>query len=213
MSIEVKICGLNSVEALDAAVAGGAYMVGFVFFPASPRAVTPAEAGALMARVPDGVIKVALLVDPDDFDASTLSRQLPIDMIQLHGSESLERVADIKAVTGLPVMKAVGIQGPEDIARAHEFESVCDRILLDAKAQPDAALPGGNALSFDWRFIRGETWQRPWMLAGGLNADNLAQAVEISGAAMVDVSSGVEDAPGRKSPEKIREFLKLASRL
>lgn len=213
MSIDVKICGINSAEALDAAVGGGAKMLGFVFFPPSPRCVTPTEAAQLMARVPDGVLKVALMVDPDDFDVGAVCRQLPVDLIQLHGKETVERAADIKAITGLPIMKAVGIAGPDDIARAHGFEAVCERILLDAKAPEGAVLPGGNALSFDWDLIRGETWQKPWMLAGGLNAENLENAVKTSGAGFVDVSSGVEDAPGHKSVMKIREFLSRAASL
>lgn len=213
MTIDVKICGINSPEALDAAVAGGAKMLGFVFFPASPRAVTPAEAQALMARVPEGVSKVALMVDPNDFKARSIGAQLPFDLVQLHGDESPARVAEIKAITGKPVMKAVGIAGADDIARAHEFEAVADRILLDAKAPEGADLPGGNALSFDWQLIQGETWKKPWMLAGGLNAENLRTAVKTSGASFVDVSSGVEDAPGRKSVDKIREFLALAASL
>ena len=213
MSIDVKICGINSPKALDAAVSGGAKMLGFVFFPKSPRAVTPVEANALMDKVPDGVSKVALMVNPDDYDVGAVCRQLPVDLLQLHGSESIERIADIKAITGLPVMKAVGIAGADDIARAHEYESLCERILLDAKPPKDADLPGGNALSFDWTLIAGETWQRPWMLAGGLNPGNLAEAVATSKASFVDVSSGVEDAPGQKSPAKIQEFLKLAQSL
>ena len=213
MSIDVKICGINSPAALDAAVEGGAKMLGFVFFPPSPRCVTPTEAASLMARVPDGVLKVALMVNPDDFDVGAVCRQLPIDLIQLHGQETVERVADIKAITGLPIMKAVGIAGAEDIARAHDFEAVCERILLDAKAPQGSALPGGNALSFDWDLIRGETWAKPWLLAGGLNAQNLENAVKTSGAGFVHVSSGVEDAPGHKSVIKIGEFLRLASSL
>lgn len=213
MPVDVKICGIRTPGALDAAVSGGAKMVGFVFFPKSPRAVTPVEALALMARVPDGVTKVALLVDPDDYEARAICRQLPVDLVQLHGSETLERVADIKAVTGKPVMKAVGVAGPDDIARAHEYEAVADHVLLDAKPPKDADLPGGNALSFDWALIANETWTTPWLLAGGLNAGNLAEAVKTSGAAFVDVSSGVEDAPGQKSPEKIKAFLDIAASL
>lgn len=213
MTIDVKICGIKTPEALDAAVAGGASMLGFVFFAKSPRAVTAHEARALLARVPAGVLKVALMVDPGDASVRSIACDLPFDWVQLHGEESVERVAEIKAMTGLPVMKAVGISGHQDIARAHGYEAVADRILLDAKAPKDAALPGGNALSFDWNLIRGETWQKPWMLAGGLNAANLAEAVTTSGARAVDVSSGVEDAPGRKNPDKIREFLRLAALL
>lgn len=213
MTVDVKICGINTAEACEAAVSGGAKMLGFVFYPKSPRAVTPMEARALMGLVPDGVTKVALMVDPDDFDVGAICRQLPVDLIQLHGQETAERIADIKAVTGLPVMKAVGIQGADDIQRAHGYEAVAERILLDAKAPEGAGLPGGNALSFDWQLIRGETWEKPWMLAGGLNAGNLGEAVRTSGASFVDVSSGVEDAPGVKSAVKIREFLSLAAAL
>jgi len=213
MSIDVKICGLKTAEAVDAAVEGGAKMLGFVFFPKSPRAVTPLEAKGLMDRVPDGVLKVALMVDPDDLDARAVCNHLPVDILQLHGTESLERVADLKAVTGVEVMKAVGVAGPDDIARAHEYEAISERILLDAKPSKDAALPGGNALSFDWTLIAGEKWRKPWLLAGGLNAGNLSEAVKISGANFVDVSSGVEDAPGEKSVAKIRAFLDLAKSL
>jgi len=213
MSIDVKICGLKTSEAVDAAVYGGAKMLGFVFFAKSPRHVTLDEAAALLARVPDGVTKVALLVNPDDGEVDAIGRQLPFDMIQLHGSETPERVAEIKAISGLAVMKAIGIEAADDIARAHSYEAVTDRILLDAKAPRDADLPGGNALSFDWGLIAGETWQKPWLLAGGLNAENLTEAVKTSGATFVDVSSGVEDAPGRKSITKIRAFLELAKSL
>jgi len=213
MPIDVKICGINSIDALDAAVQGGAKMLGFVFFAKSPRVVTRDEARDLLARVPQGVLKVALMVDPNDFKAHSIGAQLPFDLVQLHGDESVERVAEIKTITGLPVMKAVGIAGADDIARAHTFEAVAERILLDAKAPEGAMLPGGNALSFDWQLICGEKWQKPWLLAGGLNAGNLEQAVKTSGARFVDVSSGVEDAPGRKNPDKIREFLTLAASL
>ncbi|MCR4379046.1 MAG: phosphoribosylanthranilate isomerase [Rhodospirillales bacterium] len=213
MPIDVKICGINSIDALDAAVQGGAKMLGFVFFAKSPRVVTRDEARALLARVPDGVLKVALLVNPNDFNAHSIGRELPFDIVQLHGDESVERVAEIKTITGKSVMKAVGIAGPQDIKHAHAYEAVAERILLDAKAPPGAVLPGGNALSFDWQLISGEIWQKPWLLAGGLNAGNLEIAVKTSGATFVDISSGVEDAPGHKNPELIREFLSLAASL
>lgn len=213
MTIDVKICGINSADALDAAVHGGATMLGFVFFAKSPRVVSPDEARALLARVPDGVVTVALMVDPTDSEAKSIGAQLPFDMVQLHGSESVERVAELKAITGKPIMKAVGIASIDDIARAHAYEAVADRILLDAKPPKGADLPGGNALSFDWNLIANETWTKPWMLAGGLTADNLSEAVKISGTGAVDVSSGVEDAPGHKSVDKIRAFLDLATTL
>ena len=213
MPIDVKICGIKTPEALDAAVEGGAKMLGFVFFEKSPRNVTLDVARDLLARVPDDVTKVALMVNPSDAEVQSIAGQLPFDLLQLHGSESVERVAQLKAITGRPAMKAVGVEGPDDIARAHAYEDVCERILLDAKPPKDAALPGGNALSFDWTLIVGEKWLKPWLLAGGLNADNLAEAVKTSGASFVDVSSGVEEAPGRKSVEKIRAFLALAQSL
>lgn len=213
MTVTVKICGIRSAEALDAAVAGGASMLGFVFFAKSPRNVSRDEAIELLVRVPEGITKVALMVDPDDDLALSIGAQLPFDLVQLHGSETVERVREIKTLTGKPIMKAIGIAGPDDIARAHDYEAVCDRILLDAKAPAGADLPGGNALSFDWTLIRDETWEKPWMLAGGLNAENLNEAVKISGAEAVDVSSGVEDTPGQKSTGKINAFLKLAATL
>jgi phosphoribosylanthranilate isomerase len=213
MSIDVKICGLKTAEAVDAAIEGGASMVGFVFYPPSPRCVTPFEAINFLKRIPHGVRKVALFVDPDDYDVGAVCRQLPVDLVQLHGHESLERVVQIKTITGLPVMKAVGIASALDIKLAHSYENICERILLDAKPPKDAPLPGGNALSFDWTLIANETWEKPWMLAGGLSVENLAEAVKISGATAVDVSSGVEEAPGQKSVQKIQAFLSLAKSL
>ena len=188
-------------------------MLGFVFCPSSPRCVTPFEAKGLMARVPSHIQKVALMVDPDDIDVGAVCRLLPVDLLQLHGSESLNRVAAIQDMVQKPIMKAVGVSDAADIAHAHTYESLCDRVLLDAKAPKDAKLPGGNAVSFDWTLLTGETWTKPWMLAGGLTAQNLAEAVKISGATFVDTSSGVEDVPGQKSVQKINEFLKLAKTL
>jgi len=213
MTIDVKICGLKTQDAVDAAVSGGARMLGFVFFPPSPRCITPFEAVPLMKSVPQGVLRVGLFVDPDDLDVGAVCRQLPLDLVQLHGQESLARVSDIKAITGLPVMKAIGISDSDDIKRAHAYESICDYILLDAKPPKGAPLPGGNALSFDWGLILGETWTKPWLLAGGLNVDNLESAVKTSGAKFVDTSSGVEEPPGHKNVAKINQFLKLASLL
>ncbi|MCK5166965.1 MAG: phosphoribosylanthranilate isomerase [Rhodospirillaceae bacterium] len=204
-----KICGINSKAALKAAVDGGAAMLGFVFFPASPRAITTIEAGELMAMVPDGIIKVALLVDPTDQDVTSIAKALPIDAIQLHGSETPSRVTEIKALIGggLQVFKAVTIATPEDVVLAHEYEKSCDRLLLDAKAPADATRPGGNAITFDWKLISNQTWEKPWLLAGGLTAKNVGNAIAITNAEMVDVSSGVEDAPGVKNPAKITIFL------
>lgn len=212
MSIEVKICGISTAEAMVAAVEGGAAFVGLVFYPPSPRAVTPAEAAPLAALVPEGVVKTGLLVDAEDAAIEAILKAVPLDLLQLHGSESPERVAEIKARFGLPVMKVVKLRRQGDLEAVEPFLPVADRLLFDAKPPPamTEALPGGNALAFDWTLLSGTTWPLPWMLAGGLTADNLARAVAVTGAPAVDISSGVEDAPGVKNPQKIRTFLAAA---
>jgi phosphoribosylanthranilate isomerase len=213
MKVAVKICGLNAPDAVAAAVEGGASLAGFVFFAASPRNVSPELAADLMAAVPDGILKVGLVVDADDRALDAILRHAPLDLLQLHGDETVERVAEIRERFERPVMKVVAISGPADIGRAHAYEAVADRLLFDARAPKGATRPGGNALAFDWRLVAGETWRLPWLLAGGLTAETVAEAVRTSGARAVDVSSGVEDAPGRKSPDKIRAFLAAARRL
>ncbi len=212
MAVRVKICGLRRAGEVAAAVGAGAAWVGFVFHPRSPRAVSPAEAGALARGVPAGVGRVALTVDAADDDLDAILAAVPVDLLQLHGAESPARVAAIRARTGLPVMKAVGIAGPEDLARAADYAEVADRLLLDARPPPGATLPGGNGLAFDWRLIAGRRWPLPWMLAGGLTAGNLAEAVARTGARAVDVSSGVERAPGVKDEGRIAAFLAAAAR-
>jgi len=214
MSIEVKICGINAPAALAAAVEGGADYVGFVFYPPSPRAVTPAAAAALAAAAPARLRKVALVVDADDALLQEILDAAPIDLLQLHGSESVERVAAVRARFGVPVMKVLRVAGAGDVAAAAAYEPVADRLLFDAKPPRDmtGALPGGNALAFDWQLLAGRTWALPWMLSGGLNADNVAEALRVSGARAVDVSSGVEDRPGVKNPDKIRAFIAAAKR-
>lgn len=211
MSIRVKICGLTEPSAVAAAVAAGAAYLGFVFFPKSPRNLTIAQARALALEVPMGVAKVALVVDADDATIAAILDQVPIDMLQLHGHESPERVAQVRARFGLPVMKAVGIAEAADLDRLPAYEAVADQILVDAKAPRGAALPGGNGLAFDWRLIAGRKWDKPWMLAGGLTPDNVAAAVRLTGARQVDVSSGVESAPGVKDGALIGAFVAAAS--
>lgn len=206
----VKICGLTREADLDAAVRAGADMVGLVFFPPSPRSVTVERAGALAARVPAAITKVALSVDADDALLARITGDVGIDLLQLHGKETPERAADIRARFGVPVMKAVAIAGPEDVARAKTYEQAVDRLMFDAKPPAGATRPGGNALAFDWRLIADESWARPWMLAGGLTPENVAEAIAVSGATAVDVSTGVEDAPGIKSADKIRRFIAAA---
>ncbi len=212
--IKVKICGLSSPEAVQAAVAAGADFVGFVFFARSPRAVTALQAASLARGVPAGIAKVGLFVDADDAAIADVLAHAGLDYLQLHGAETVERVAQIRARFGLPVIKAVAIAGSADIARAHSYEAVSDILLFDAKPpQTKDALPGGNGLVFDWTLIADQTWTRPWMLSGGLDAGNLAEAVRISGAKMLDVSSGVESAPGIKDVVKIRGFVEAAKHL
>jgi phosphoribosylanthranilate isomerase len=194
---------------MTAAVEGGAAFVGLVFYPPSPRAVTPAQAAPLAALVPEGIIKTGLLVDADDATIDAILKDVPLDLLQLHGAESPERVAAVRARFGLQVMKVVKLRQPGDLAAVEPFLAVADRLLFDAKppAEMENALPGGNAVAFDWTLLAGTTWPLPWMLAGGLTPENVARAVAVSGALAVDVSSGVEDAPGRKSLSKIRAFL------
>ena len=202
----VKICGLRDAAGLDAAVAAGAGYVGLVFFEKSPRHVTLAQAASLAADVPVGIAKVALVVDADDAALDALLAQVPVDILQLHGSETPERVTAVKARYGLPVMKAVGVAGADELAALDIYAQVADQLLVDAKPHKDAVLPGGNGLAFDWRLIAGRRWPLPWMLAGGLTPDNVAQAVALTGARQVDVSSGVESAPGVKDAALIAAF-------
>ena len=209
--MDVKICGLTTEAAVEAAVAAGASHVGFNFYPPSPRAVTPARAAALARLVPAGVRKVALFVDPDDALLDSVMTALAPDIVQLQGGETPERVAAIKARLGVTVMKAVRVATADDIRAAEPFDRAADLILFDAKPPPaQDRLPGGNGVAFDWTLLAAWTGRKPWMLAGGLDAANVADAVRISGASAVDTSSGVEDAPGVKSVPKIRAFVAAA---
>jgi phosphoribosylanthranilate isomerase len=192
-------------------MAAGARYVGFVFFAKSPRAVTVEQAAALAVEVPPGIAKVALVVDADDATLDEIVARVPLDMLQLHGHETPERVAEVRARHGLPVMKAVGVASEADLPALDAYAAVADQILVDAKAPKGAPLPGGNGLAFDWQLIAGRRWPVPWMLAGGLTPDNLAEAVARTGARQVDVSSGVESAPGVKDEVRIRAFLDAAS--
>ena len=211
MSIAAKICGLSSEAAVAAAVAGGAAYVGFVFYPPSPRAVGPAHAALLSEAVPAEVWRVGLFVDADDAAIAAVLDVAPLDLLQFHGNESPGRVAGAKRRFRRPIMKAIAIAGPEDVLAAARYEDDADMLLFDAKPPRRAdALPGGNGLAFDWRLIAGREWRLPWMLSGGLTAALLPEAVRVSGAGAVDVSSGVERSPGDKDPDKIREFLRVA---
>lgn len=214
MSVSAKICGLKTPEAVDAAVEGGASLVGFNFYGRSPRCVDLATVKQLAARVPAGVRKVGLLVDDSDARIAEILAGCDLDMLQLHGHETPERVAEIRARFGKPVIKVIPVSEAADLERVAAFEPVADYLMFDAKPPRTMtnALPGGNALSFDWTLLAGRRFQRPWLLAGGLTADNLVEAVRISGAPMVDVSSGVEDRPGEKNVSKIKAFLDASRR-
>ncbi len=206
----VKICGLRTPQDVAVAAEAGAAYIGLVFFARSPRSVTPETARALAWAAPPGVAKVALVVDATDAEIDAITGTVPLDMLQLHGAETPERVAALRARTGLPVMKALGLATADDLPRIADFEAVADQILVDAKAPKDAVLPGGNGLAFDWRLVAGRTWRRPWMLAGGLTPATVAEAIRLTGARQVDVSSGVESAPGVKDGELIRAFVTAA---
>jgi len=215
MGLAVKICGINSAAAMTAAVSAGADYVGLMFYPPSPRYLAVAEAAELAALVPAEIRRVGVFVDaPANVIEETLE-DVPLEVLQLHGSETPATVAAIRERFGLPVIRAVKLACADDLAAAARFEDVADMILFDAKPPPEMkdALPGGNALSFDWRLLAGYGGKLPWLLSGGLTAANLAEAVGITGATMVDVSSGVETAPGAKDPALITAFIAAARAL
>lgn len=212
MTVEVKICGLKTEAALRAALEGGADYVGFVFHEASPRHLSLEEARVL-ADVARGRAKiVALLVDPDDARVTDVVSSVAPDILQLHGSESPERAAAIARLAKRPVMKAIKVDGPADAETARGYSGIAELILFDAKAPEGraGALPGGNGVAFDWRALEAVRGKFPYMLAGGLTPTNVAEAIRLTGAGAVDVSSGVEVRPGEKDPDLIRRFLRAA---
>ncbi len=208
--IRVKICGLREARHVAAAAEAGAGYLGFNFFEKSPRYVNIQQACDLAVEVPMGVAKVALVVNADDAALDAIVEGVPLDMLQLHGTESVERVAEVRARYGLPVMKALGVADEGDLAALDAYGQVADQLLVDAKPPKDAVLPGGNGVAFDWRLIANRRWMAPWMLAGGLTPDNVAEAVRLTGARQVDVSSGVEIAAGVKDDDLIASFVRAA---
>ena len=210
MSLIVKICGLSTPEALDAALDAGADMVGFVFFEASPRHVAFETARALGARVAGRAKKVALTVDASEATFDAIVRSLQPDLLQLHGQETPARVAELKWRFGLPIMKALAVELKDDFDQVKNYASAGDWILFDAKAPPGATRPGGLGRPFDWTLLSGAIPGVPVMLSGGLNSENVAEALRITRVPAVDVSSGVESSPGIKDLEKIREFVRVA---
>lgn len=209
-AVRVKICGLRTPGDVAAVAAAGAAYAGFNFFPKSPRYVTPETARALALAAPEGLCKVALVVDAEDALLDRIIAEVPLDMLQLHGHEGPARVAEVKARYGLPVMKVLGVAAEEDLAPLLDYQLVADQILIDAKAPKGAVLPGGNGLTFDWRLLVGRKWLKPWMLAGGLTPDNVGRAIQLTGARQVDVASGVESAPGVKDAARIAAFVEAA---
>ena len=209
--LRVKICGLKTTADVAAVAASGAAYAGLVFFAKSPRNLTIPAARALALAAPVGLAKVALVVDADDAFLDAITEAMPLDMLQLHGHETPDRVAEVRARYGLPVMKAVGVADEGDLAAVFDYSLVADQILVDAKPPKNADLPGGNGLSFDWRLVAQRRWLRPWMLAGGLRPDNVAEAIRLTNARQVDVSSGVESAPGVKDAARIADFVRAAT--
>jgi phosphoribosylanthranilate isomerase len=209
--IRVKICGLRTEADVAAVAASGAAYMGLVFFAKSPRHLTIPEARALALAAPVGLAKVALTVNADEAALDAIVDAMPLDMLQLHGAESPDRVAEVRERYRLPVMKAVGVADEGDLAKLFDYSFVADQILVDAKPPKNADLPGGNGLSFDWRLVAQRRWLRPWMLAGGLTPENVAQAIRLTNARQVDVSSGVEAAPGVKDAARIAAFVKAAT--
>lgn len=206
----VKICGLSTAETVAAALDAGADMLGFVFFPRSPRHVAVETAAALAGPARGRAQIVALTVDASDEALDAIVAGLSPDILQLHGAETPARAAAIRARTGIAVMKAIRVGEAADLAPVPDFAAHVDRFLFDAKPPPGltGALPGGNGLAFDWRLVRGLAPGRPWMLSGGLDPANVAEALDLTGAPAVDVSSGVESAPGVKDPDLIRAFIR-----
>lgn len=208
MNTAVKICGLTSREAVDAAAA--ADFAGFVFYPRSPRNLTPEAAARLASALPRHVRRVAVLVDPDDALLQALLERFQPDLLQLHGSETPARAAAIRKGFGLPLIKAITVRDADDLDRAAAYQDAADWLMFDAKPPRADALPGGNAASFDWDLLAGRSWRRPWFLSGGLDPANVAGAIARTRPDAVDVSSGVEHRPGRKDPARIAAFLDAA---
>jgi phosphoribosylanthranilate isomerase len=210
MGVLVKICGINSREAAEAALRAGADFAGLVFFERSPRHLSLEQAGVLARLLRGRTRVVTLMVEPSDAAVDEVMAAVSPDLIQLHGNESPARAAAIAARTGRPIIKVLAVADSEDVARAHAYEEAADYLLFDAKVDASATRPGGWGAAFDWQLVSGRTFRRPFGLAGGLNPENVARAITVSGAQLVDASSGVEDAPGRKSPEKIAAFVAAA---
>lgn len=213
MAIFTKICGITDHAALEAALENGADMCGFVFYPPSPRNLSAEQAEDLLRAMPTGTDRVGVFVDPETDFLDKILAKARLDLLQLHGDETPERCRAISIYFGLPIIKAIKVETLADLKLAEEYQDAVDWLMFDARPPKGATRPGGNAVSFDWTIMQGAQFNRPWILSGGLTPDNLNTAVKLSGAKAVDVSSGVEGAPGKKDPAKIAAFLEVAKRL
>lgn len=210
MPVQVKICGINSAAAADAVLRAGADFGGLVFFAKSPRNLSLEQGRMLAERMRERLKLAALVVDDSDAQLAAIAEQVKPDFFQLHGKETPERTAQIRSRFGIPVIKAIAVSGPEDLAKVSAYDDAADVFLFDAVPGAGASRPGGHGAAFDWRILDGRSFARPWFLAGGLNPENVARAIAVSGANMVDVSSGVESAPGVKSSDRIAAFVAAA---
>ncbi|MDR3440355.1 phosphoribosylanthranilate isomerase [Telmatospirillum sp.] len=211
-AVKVKICGLTDEDVVEAAMEAGADFLGVVFFEKSPRHVDVERAAEILQWVPEEIARVGLFVDPDDALLTRVMNNVRLDFFQLHGQETPERVEAIRQEFGMPVIKAVGISTAADLDAALAYQDVADWLLFDAKPSAEAAHPGGNAVAFDWSLLKNRQWSCPWLLAGGLTPDTVAEAIRLSGALAVDVSSGVERAPGVKDADLIARFISNAKK-
>jgi phosphoribosylanthranilate isomerase len=210
MPVQVKICGINSAAAADAALRAGADFGGLVFFAKSPRNLSLEQGRVLAERMRGRVRLAALVVDENDAALAAIASQVKPDFFQLHGTETPERVAQIRSHFGIPIIKAVAVSETADLAKISAYDDAVQMFLFDAVPAADASRPGGHGAAFDWRILNGQAFARPWFLAGGLNPENVGRAIAVSGANMVDVSSGVESAPGIKSSDRIADFVAAA---
>lgn len=213
MAIQVKICGVTDEAAVQAAVAGGATYIGFVGFKQSPRYIPPHEAAVLQKKIPSNINVVYVLVDPSYEDIEAITKHFTPDFLQLHGEELPTRVQKLQQKFHIPIIKALPVRNKEDVDICDAYGMVADMLLFDTKAPEGSDLPGGNGIAFDWSLLTQRNFPLPWMLSGGLNAENIAKAVRISGATAVDISSGVETGPGTKAPDKIKQFLETTKEL
>ena len=213
MSVQVKICGIKTIEALEAAISGGAAFIGFVFFKSSPRNIDIGIAKELCSIVPEGVRSVGLFVNPSDEELEIVLKDVRLDMLQLHGNEPPKRVREIKKRFGLPVIKAFSVSTAADVVGAYAYEDVADWFVFDAKAPEGSRVPGGTGQSFDWALLAEEEFEKPWMLSGGLSLENVENALMVLSPTAVDVSSGVESSRGEKDVAKIKAFLATANKV